>query len=145
MEGDNSHVGGCDSFTPTPMSSPVEYPNSLSARNEVETQETQGTSQTIEDRDGKVNVKNYTFDLIASRQALACMIVKHKYSLNMVEHSSFREFMKITQPLLKMPSRNTIRGDIIKTYEAQNTTLIESMNRSSSRVALTIDMWTSYN
>nr|GMC59299.1 zinc finger BED domain-containing protein RICESLEEPER 3-like [Ipomoea batatas]GMD41098.1 zinc finger BED domain-containing protein RICESLEEPER 3-like [Ipomoea batatas]GME14693.1 zinc finger BED domain-containing protein RICESLEEPER 3-like [Ipomoea batatas] len=51
MEGDNSHVGGCDSFTP--MSSPVEYPNSSpvdspSARNEAETQETQGTSQTVE-------------------------------------------------------------------------------------------------
>nr|GMD78352.1 hypothetical protein Iba_chr13cCG12180 [Ipomoea batatas] len=44
---------GCDSFTPTPMSSPVEYPNSSpvdspSARNEAETQETQGTSQTVE-------------------------------------------------------------------------------------------------
>nr|GMC78577.1 hypothetical protein L195_g052894 [Ipomoea batatas] len=53
MEGDNSHVGGCDSFSPTPMSSPVEYPNSSpvdspSARNEAETQETQGTSQTVE-------------------------------------------------------------------------------------------------
>nr|GMD06133.1 zinc finger BED domain-containing protein RICESLEEPER 3-like [Ipomoea batatas] len=48
MEGDNSHVGGCDSFTP--MSSPVEYPNSSpvdspSATNEAETQ---GTSQTVE-------------------------------------------------------------------------------------------------
>nr|GMC49324.1 hypothetical protein Iba_chr01bCG6770 [Ipomoea batatas] len=53
MEGDNSHVGGCDSFSPTPMSSPVEYPNSSpvdspSARNEAETQGTQGTSQTVE-------------------------------------------------------------------------------------------------
>nr|GMD89679.1 hypothetical protein Iba_chr14dCG2360 [Ipomoea batatas] len=52
MEGDNCHVGGCDSFSPTPMSSPVEYPNSSpvdspSARNEAETQETQGTSQTV--------------------------------------------------------------------------------------------------
>nr|GMC97856.1 zinc finger BED domain-containing protein RICESLEEPER 3-like [Ipomoea batatas] len=46
-----SSTGGCDSFTP--MSSPVEYPNSSpvdspSARNEAETQETQGTSQTVE-------------------------------------------------------------------------------------------------
>nr|GMC79287.1 transcription elongation factor SPT6 homolog [Ipomoea batatas] len=46
-----SSTGGCDSFTP--LSSPVEYPNSSpvdspSARNEAETQETQGTSQTVE-------------------------------------------------------------------------------------------------
>nr|GMD93371.1 zinc finger BED domain-containing protein DAYSLEEPER-like [Ipomoea batatas] len=48
-----SNPGGCDSFTPTPMSSPVEYPNSSpvdspSGRNEAETQETQGNSQTVE-------------------------------------------------------------------------------------------------
>nr|GMC79941.1 zinc finger BED domain-containing protein RICESLEEPER 2-like [Ipomoea batatas] len=63
MEGDNSHVGGCDSFTPSPMSSLVEYPNSSpvdspSARNEAKTQETQGTSQTVEgEREPQVGEK----------------------------------------------------------------------------------------
>nr|GME05553.1 zinc finger BED domain-containing protein RICESLEEPER 2-like [Ipomoea batatas] len=194
MEDDNSHVGGCDSFSPTPMSSPIEYPNSSpvdspSGRNEAETQ---GTSQTVEgelepkvgdkrlrstvwehftkiqvnglnkaeckyckkllggeskngtkhlhdhhkicrmrpyqplrqqtltfnkDKDGNVNVNNYTFDPIATRQGLGRMIVKHEYSLNMVEHSGFREFMQLAQPLFKVPSRNTIRSDILKQYE----------------------------
>ncbi|XP_031094212.1 zinc finger BED domain-containing protein RICESLEEPER 2-like [Ipomoea triloba] len=47
--------------------------------------------------------------------------------------------------LLKVPSRNTIRADILKQYEGQKTTLIESMNRSASKVTLTTDMWTSSN
>ncbi|XP_031127523.1 zinc finger BED domain-containing protein RICESLEEPER 2-like [Ipomoea triloba] len=63
----------------------------------------------------------------------------------MVEHSGFREFMQLAQPLFKVPSRNTIRADILKQYEGQKTTLVESMNRSASRVALTTDMWTSFN
>nr|GMD67842.1 hypothetical protein Iba_chr12dCG3430 [Ipomoea batatas] len=107
MEGDNSHVGGCDSFSPTPMSSPVEYPNSSpvdspSARNEAETQETQGTSQTVE------GVVQYFFQTFYGDKAASeiekvktyCNDLCRDYECSSIATSSSSEDYEIDEDLL---------------------------------------------
>ncbi|RVW37634.1 putative AC transposase [Vitis vinifera] len=92
---------------------------------------------------GKVQIGGFTFDQEISREKLARAIILHEYSLSIVDHVGFREFATNLQPLFKMVSRNTIKGDIMKIYEVEKDKMISYLEKLQSRVAITIDMWTS--
>ncbi|XP_072054831.1 zinc finger BED domain-containing protein RICESLEEPER 3-like [Arachis hypogaea] len=47
------------------------------------------------------------------------------------------------QPTFKMPSRNTIKKDILEIYEVEKLNINKMMDVNDSRVAITTDMWTS--
>jgi hypothetical protein len=46
------------------------------------------------------------------------------------------------QPLFGVPSRNTIRTDILDMRVVQRKSLVKYFQQLSSRVAITTDMWT---
>lgn len=93
--------------------------------------------------DGKVQFGNYTFDQEHSRNELSSAIILHEYPISMVEHVGFKKFVKSLQPLFKMVSRNTIKSDIMKIYDAEFTKLYKELEKLKSRIAITTDMWTS--
>ncbi|RVX04653.1 putative AC transposase [Vitis vinifera] len=92
---------------------------------------------------GKVQIGGFTFDQEISREKLARAIILHEYPLSIVDYVGFREFATSLQPLFKMVSRNTIKGDIMKIYEVEKDKMISYLEKLQSRVAITTDMWTS--
>uniref|UniRef100_A0ACD5WGF0 Uncharacterized protein n=1 Tax=Avena sativa TaxID=4498 RepID=A0ACD5WGF0_AVESA len=77
--------------------------------------------------DGKVNVESYTFDQETAREELGNMIVLHGYPLSIVDHAEFR------------------RKDIIKRHDKEKKKAHDYMTMLQSRVAVTIDIWTTDN
>nr|CAN66417.1 hypothetical protein VITISV_044134 [Vitis vinifera] len=92
---------------------------------------------------GKVQIGGFTFDQEISREKLARAIILHEYPLSIVDHVGFREFATSLQPLFKMVSHNTIKGDIMKIYEVEKDKMISYLEKLQSRVAITTNMWTS--
>ncbi|KAL5543350.1 hypothetical protein UlMin_007134 [Ulmus minor] len=90
--------------------------------------------------DGKCALDTYHFNPEDSRYELGRMIVLHEYPLSIVEHEGFRRYSNSLQPLFKVPSRNTIRADIFKMFEAEKHKLQRVLESNSSRVAITTDM-----
>ncbi|KAL5578436.1 hypothetical protein UlMin_020135 [Ulmus minor] len=66
--------------------------------------------------DGKSTLGTYNFDLEEERKKLAQMIIRHEYSLSMVDHEGFVEYSNTLQPMFMVVSRNTIRYDILKIF-----------------------------
>lgn len=83
------------------------------------------------------------FDQENSRTELAKMIIMHEYPLSMVEHLGFRRFANSLQPLFKVPSRNTIKSDILKIYDFEKVKTMKLLEKNEGKVAITTDMWTS--
>ncbi|GAU51856.1 hypothetical protein TSUD_416400 [Trifolium subterraneum] len=92
-----------------------------------------------------VMVGSYAFNQDVARHAVAKMIILHEYPLAMVEHIGFREFCASMQPLFKPVSRNTIKNDIMKIYNAEKENTMKLLSKNQSRIAITTDMWTSSN
>ncbi|XP_072075440.1 putative AC transposase isoform X1 [Arachis hypogaea] len=63
--------------------------------------------------------------------------------MSFVEQQGFHEFMAETQPLFKFYTRNTLRSDAMKMYEAEKAMLLKLLGKNSSRIAITTDMWSS--
>ncbi|KAL5560206.1 hypothetical protein UlMin_036417 [Ulmus minor] len=91
------------------------------------------------------SLDTYHFNLEVSRYKLGRMIVLHEYPLSIVEYEGFRRYSNSLQPLLKVPSRNTIRADIFKMFKAKKHKLQRVLESNSSRVAIITDMWTASN
>ena len=68
-------------------------------------------------KEGQTNLSCLNFDPEKSRKDLAEMVIVHEYPLVMVEHHGFRKFVTGLQPLFKVPSRNTLKNDILKIYD----------------------------
>ncbi|KAL8503028.1 hypothetical protein ACS0TY_021954 [Phlomoides rotata] len=97
------------------------------------------------DTGGKFSVGTYTFNEEIVRKDLASMIVLHEYPLKMVEHFGFRKFLSSLQPLFKVVSRNTVKNDIMKIYEFEKIKTMRIIEKNTSKIAITTDMWTASN
>ncbi|KAJ6826239.1 zinc finger BED domain-containing protein RICESLEEPER 2-like [Iris pallida] len=84
----------------------------------------------------------WKFDAAKSRIAFAKMVAFHDYPFNMAEHRYFQEYVKTIDPRIKFYSRNTIRADVKKVYDAMRVQLQATLERNTSRVSLTTDLWT---
>ncbi|KAL5580764.1 hypothetical protein UlMin_013206 [Ulmus minor] len=73
------------------------------------------------------------------------MIIRHEYSLSMVDHEGFVEYSNTLQPMFMVVSRSTIRSDILKMYKAEKVKAIKLIEDNKSRIAITTDMWTASN
>ena len=73
------------------------------------------------------------------------MVILHEYSLSMVDHIGFREFVGSLQPLFKIISRNTLKSDIPKIYDNEREKALKMMDKNGSKIAITTNMWTSSN
>ncbi|CAL5407655.1 unnamed protein product [Camellia sinensis] len=49
------------------------------------------------------------------------------------------------QPLFKIPSRNTIKSDILKIYKNEKEKIMRLVQSNQIKMAITTDMWTSSN
>ncbi|RYQ82934.1 hypothetical protein Ahy_B10g101524 isoform A [Arachis hypogaea] len=90
----------------------------------------------------KLNEDGFVFDPSKTRKCVAEMIVLHEYPLSCVDHHGLRRAFASMQPTFKMPSRNTIRKDILKMFGDEKLKLTLQLDENDSRVAITSDMWT---
>lgn len=95
--------------------------------------------------DGSTKFGTYSFNPESARRQLGSMIVLDEYPLSIVNHIGFRRYSFELQPLFKVPSRNTIKKDIIKTFEVEREKTMKLLDANKSRIAITTDMWTSNN
>ena len=105
----------------------------------------QQSSSSVGDRGKYILVVNYTFNQDAARMELTKMIALHEYPLAMVDHIGFQRFCNVVQPLFKVISRNTLKLDILKFYESERAKTMKLIQKNSSRIAITTDMWTTSN
>lgn len=96
--------------------------------------------------DGSTDLwSNYHFDPEKTRKDLASMVIVHEYPLSIVDHYLFREYSADLQPLFKVPSRNTLKKDIVKIYGEEKIKNMELIEKVKGRIALTTDLWTASN
>lgn len=76
------------------------------------------------------------------RRELANMIIKHEYPLSIVDHSNFRKYSSALQPMFEMPSRNTIKSDILKIFKEEKSKTLSMLEGHEGKIAITTDMWT---
>ena len=85
------------------------------------------------------------FDPIIAWQKIATFVVNHELPLNFVEYDAFRDLMSYDNPLVKNLSRNTLKSEILKLYQAEKAKAMALLENNESRVAITKDMWTASN
>ena len=95
--------------------------------------------------DGTSCIKMREFDPIVARQKIATLVVKHELPLNFVEYDTFRDLMSYANPLVKNLSRNTLKSEIFKLYQAEKAKAMVLLENNDSRVAITTNMWTASN
>ena len=95
--------------------------------------------------DGTMILNTYQFDQVRVRNKLAHMVILHEYSLSMVDHIGFKEFVADLQPMFKLVTRNTLKSDILKIYNNEREKALKMTDKNGSRMAITTDMWTSSN
>ncbi|XP_015953846.1 uncharacterized protein LOC107478221 [Arachis duranensis] len=88
----------------------------------------------------KVNEDGFVFDPLKTRKCVAEMIVLHEYPLSCVDHHGMRRAFASMQPTFKMPSRNTVRKDILKMFGDEKLNLTLQLDKNDSIVAITSDM-----
>ncbi|CAN1146603.1 Putative AC9 transposase, partial [Linum perenne] len=69
----------------------------------------------------------------------------HEYPLSIVEHLHFKRFCYSLQPLFNVPSRNTLKRDVMRLYFDERAKIQRLIDSSKGRVAITTDMWTASN
>ncbi|RYR59732.1 hypothetical protein Ahy_A05g025677 [Arachis hypogaea] len=62
---------------------------------------------------------------------------------NMVDDRRFRNWVKYISPTLKLPSKNTVKADIVKVYKREAAKLKKILVSIPNRICLTSDLWTS--
>ncbi|CAN0872663.1 Putative AC transposase [Linum grandiflorum] len=91
---------------------------------------------------GKKEITATQFSNEVSRKELAIMMLMHEYPLSMVDHLYFKRFVCTLQPLFKVPSRNTMKKDILSIFVLERTKMQKVIDGNKGRVAITTDMWT---
>ncbi|CAN0917467.1 Putative AC transposase [Linum grandiflorum] len=94
---------------------------------------------------GKTELSANQFSSDVSRKELCIMILMHEYPLSMVDHLYFKRFCCTLQPLFKVPTRNTVKKDILNLYETQRANMQRRIDQNKGRIAITTDMWTATN
>ncbi|CAN0846927.1 Zinc finger BED domain-containing protein DAYSLEEPER [Linum grandiflorum] len=82
------------------------------------------------------------YNVEVSRKDLTTIIVMHEYPLGMVDHLYFKIFCTSRQPLFKVPRRNTLKRNILATYDVGRKTIQKVINNKKGRIDVTTDMWT---
>lgn len=90
---------------------------------------------------GEVATWKYDAKLICD--ALTRMIIECELPFRLVEHPRFKEFVAALNPRWKVPSRPTVRKNILDLYEEVKKKLKKIFQNNGSKVSLTTDTWTS--
>ncbi|CAN0918839.1 Putative AC transposase [Linum grandiflorum] len=94
---------------------------------------------------GKAEMSTNQFNSEVSRKELCIMIVMHEYPLPIVDQLYFKRFCCSLNPLFKVPTRNTIKKDIVVLYGFEKSKMQKIIDQNKGRIAITTDMWTASN
>ncbi|CAN1775431.1 Putative AC transposase [Linum perenne] len=68
-----------------------------------------------------------------------------EYALSIVEHLHFKRFCYSLRPLFSVPSRNTLKRDVMRLYCDERAKIQRLIDYSKGREAITTYMWTASN
>ncbi|CAN1792321.1 Putative AC transposase [Linum perenne] len=94
---------------------------------------------------GKTELVATAYNPEVSRKELATAVLMYEYPLSIVEHLHFKRFCYSLQPLFNVPSRNTLKRDVMRLYFDERAKIQRLIDSSKGRVAITTDMWTASN
>lgn len=93
--------------------------------------------------ESKISLQAYKFDQKKGRKAIAEMLIIDELPFKFVENEGFRRCMRICVPALQMPSRSTVTRDCYQVFLDEKAKLKSELKKSTLRVCLTTDTWTS--
>ncbi|KAF3964866.1 hypothetical protein CMV_010898 [Castanea mollissima] len=105
--------------------------------------EMMSSSKTGDIENPTVTSGNFMFDEERSGLDLVRMIIKNGYSLKMVEHEDFKNFVKNLQPLFKLPSQDTLKDKIFRAYREEKERLLKQIDKVLS-FSLILNFWTGH-
>ncbi|RYR39204.1 hypothetical protein Ahy_A09g044690 [Arachis hypogaea] len=78
-----------------------------------------------------------------ARDMFASYVVAGDKPFNIVDDRRFRNWVKYISPTLKLPSKNTVKADIVKVHKREVAKLKKILVSIPNRICLTSDLWTS--
>ncbi|CAI0421692.1 unnamed protein product, partial [Linum tenue] len=91
----------------------------------------------------QLSASQYNYEV--SRKELCSMILVHEYPLSLVDHVGFKRFCCSLQPQFSVPSRNTVKKDILSLYGVERGKYQTIIDGNLGRVSITTDLWTARN
>ncbi|CAI0387864.1 unnamed protein product [Linum tenue] len=91
----------------------------------------------------QLSASQYNYEV--SRKELCSMILVHEYPLSLVDHVGFKRFCCSLQPQFAVPSRNTVKKDILSLYGVERGKYHTIIDGNLGRVSITTDLWTARN
>ncbi|CAN1273406.1 Putative AC transposase, partial [Linum perenne] len=91
---------------------------------------------------GKTELVATCYNAEVSRKELAIAVLMHEYPLSIVEHLHFKRFCYSLRPLFSVPSRNTLKRDVMRLYCDERAKIQRLIDCSKVSVAITTDMCT---
>lgn len=79
----------------------------------------------------------------AKHEFLVNWVIIDQQPFSIVDNLSFRKFMLSIQPRYKLPSRYTLKKMILSKFQTAREEICNYLQLSTSKVSLTMDMWTS--
>uniref|UniRef100_A0A803MVU4 BED-type domain-containing protein n=1 Tax=Chenopodium quinoa TaxID=63459 RepID=A0A803MVU4_CHEQI len=95
----------------------------------------------VNGRKGRLDLWKFKQD--ECRKAFAKMVIIDEKPFRCCEHEGFRYFMSFAQPNFVFPSRFSVARDCYRIYVEEKKKLKSYFFKSSSRICLTTDTWTS--
>ncbi|KAM3281102.1 hypothetical protein P3S67_028122 [Capsicum chacoense] len=92
---------------------------------------------------GDVSIVSWKFDQEECRKALCRMIILDELPFRFVEKEGFKQFMKVVQPLFRIPSRTTVTRDCFDLFDGEKNKMRSIFKETQRRVCITTDTWTS--
>ncbi|XP_043687054.1 zinc finger BED domain-containing protein RICESLEEPER 2-like [Telopea speciosissima] len=83
---------------------------------------------------------SFKFDPERTRKDFVRMIAKHCYPIDMIDHEYFQIYVSSINPTVKFNSI-TVRNDIMDVFQEEKEKLYAFLDKLSSRVSLTTDLW----
>ncbi|GKA28803.1 zinc finger BED domain-containing protein RICESLEEPER 2-like protein [Tanacetum coccineum] len=87
--------------------------------------------------------KRVRLDRKVFKKKIAISIIKHNYPFSYVEHDATRELHRFLHPDAKPMARNTAKKEVFKIYKIEKMKLKDKLEKVTSRICLTSDLWTS--
>jgi hypothetical protein len=91
----------------------------------------------------KITIKNMEYSETECRKLLANMIIEDELSFQFVEHNGFQKLVAGLRSEFELHSADTVKKDIMQTYESHKNSVKKILQDVSGRISLTTDVWTS--
>ncbi|CAN1768798.1 Putative AC transposase [Linum perenne] len=69
----------------------------------------------------------------------------HEYPMSIIDHLHFKRFCYSLQPMFTVPSRNTLKKDVMGLFCDERVRIQKLIDSNLGRVVVTTDMWIASN